>query len=218
MRNRKFILLAVLILVLAMALGCKKSETANTETVAATTDTSTSSASTAVSATDTSGTTTTNPMTSSTTGAAMALALSDDDKKFAMKTAEGNLAEASLGGMAASKTTNADVKAFAQRMQTDHTNANNELMAWAKSKGLDLPTQPNAEAQKMSDDLAKKNGAAFDKAYMEAMVKGHDKVVAEFKAEQKKAKDADLKAWVDKTLPTIEDHDKSAHDIAKKLK
>lgn len=212
MRHRKFILFAALALLLAWALACKKTEQANTsDTAAATTDTSTSSASTAVSATDTSGTTTTNPSTSSAP-------VSEDDKKFATKADEGNIGEASLGQMAAGKATNADVKAFAQRMQTDHTNANNELTSWAQSKGVTLPTQPNADDQKMSDDLSKKTGAAFDKAYMEAMVKGHDKTVAAFKDAQKTVKDPDLKAWIDKTLPTIEDHDKSAHDIAKKLK
>ena len=203
MRNRKLILFAALALLPALAFGCKKTEETNTTETAAT--------STAVSASDTSGTTTTNPSTSATT-------VSDDDKKFAMKIAEANLGEASVGQMAAGKATNADVKAFAQRMQTDHTNANNELTNWAKSKGIDLPTAPNAEDKKMSDDLSKKNGAAFDKAYMEGMVKGHDKAVAAFKDGQKKIKDPDLKAWVDKTLPTIEDHDKSAKEIVKKLK
>jgi len=219
MRNRKFILLAAPALVFALAFGCKKNESANTDTAAATTDTSTSSASTSVSSTDTSGTTTTNTTTTSgTTSTAPAAALSDDDKKFAMKAAEGGLSEVNLGGIAASKATNADVKAFGQRMQTDHGKAGDELKQWASSKGFDLPTQPNAEAQKTATELSGKSGAAFDKAYMQDMVKDHDKDVKEFEEASKKVKDPDLKSWVDKTLPVIQDHDKMAHDIAKKLK
>ena len=219
MRDRKFILLAAPALVFALAFGCKKNESANTDTAAATTDTTTSSASTAVSSTDTSGTTTTNPDTSGTTSTApAATALSDDDKKFAMKVAEGGLAEVNLGGIAASKGTNADVKSFGQRMQTDHGKANDELKQWASSKSFDLPTQPNAQMQKTATELSGKSGAAFDKAYMQDMVKDHDKDVKEFQDASKKVKDPDLKSWIDKTLPVIQDHDKMAHDIVKKLK
>ena len=70
----------------------------------------------------------------------------------------------------------------------------------------------------MATDLSTKSGAAFDKAYMEDMVKDHDKDVKEFQEASSKAKDPDLKAWIDKTLPTLQEHQKMAHDIAGKLK
>jgi len=41
---------------------------------------------------------------------------------------------------------------------------------------------------------------------MKNMVSDHEKDIKEFKNESKSAKDADLKAFVDKTLPTLEDH------------
>jgi putative membrane protein len=159
-----------------------------------------------------------NTDTTATTTAASSTPLSDDDKKFAMKAAEGGTGEVTLGGLAASKATNADVKAFGQRMQTDHGKAGDELKQLATSKGLDLPATVNAETQKTSDELSKKSGAAFDKAYMEDMVKDHDMDVEEFKKAQASVKDADLKAWIDKALPVIEDHQKMAHDLVKKLK
>ena len=53
---------------------------------------------------------------------------------------------------------------------------------------------------------------------MQAMAKGHDEVEKEFKGEQTKVKDAGLKGWIDATLPVVEEHDKMAHDILKKLK
>ena len=195
MRNRTLVLLGAL--VFALTFSCQKNESANTDTAVATTDTSTSSA---------------------TTTTAAPAALSDDDKQFAMKAAEGGLGEVNLGGIAASKATNADVKSFGQRMQTDHGKAGDELKQWASSKGFDLPTQPNADAQKTATDLSGKSGAAFDKAYMEDMIKDHDKDVKEFQEASAKVKDPDLKSWIDKTLPVIQDHQKMAHDIAKKLK
>jgi len=156
------------------------------------------------------GATSTNP--------SAAVTISDDDKKFAMKAMEGGIMEVTLGGLAASKATNADVKAFGERMQTDHGKADDSLKQWATSNGLDLPTQPNAETQKASDELSKKSGAAFDKAYMSAMAKGHNEVEKQFKEEKTKVKDSGLKAWIDATLPVVEEHDKLAHEILKKLK
>ena len=58
----------------------------------------------------------------------------------------------------------------------------------------------------------KLSGAAFDQAYMKAMVSDHVEDVNEFKTESKSGKDADVKAWAAKTLPTLEEHLKMARD------
>ena len=218
MKRLSFLCLVVLLTVF----GCKKNDettdTSGTETTSstsATTDTSMTTATTDTSATTATGTTGTSGTATTT---ASSTPLSDDDKKFAMKAAEGGVGEVTLGGIAASKATNADVKSFGQQMQTDHGKAGDELKQLASAKGLDLPSTPNAETQKTSDELSKKSGAAFDKAYMDDMVKDHDKDVAEFKKAESSVKDADLKAWITKTLPVIEGHQKMAHDLSKKLK
>ena len=210
MTIRKFILFAALALMLALAFACRREESANTDTAVAS-DTATSSSSTAATASDTSGTT-------STTASAATTTVSDDDKNFAMKAAQGGMAEVTMGGIAASKGTNADVKSFGQRMQTDHGKAGDELKAWASTKGITLPAETDAEHKKKADEVSAKSGAAFDKAYMKDMVEDHDKDVKEFQEASTKVKDPDLKAWIDKTLPVITDHQKMAHDIAGKLK
>jgi putative membrane protein len=47
---------------------------------------------------------------------------------------------------------------------------------------------------------------------MTMMVAGHRKVADSFRTEATSGQDADLKAWVTKTLPTIEEHLKLAQD------
>ena|ERR1051325_6215627 len=195
MKNRFLLLCAAAALLLALA-ACKKNEST-----------------TATPATDTyaSATTSTTATTPST--------LSEDDKKFVDTVAEGNAAEVALGQLGAQKATNADVKSFANRMVTDHGKANDELKQLATNKGVTaLPTEPNKEHQDVAAKLSKASGAAFDKDFMDGMVKGHEKVVALFEKESKDAKDADLKAWVSNTLPTIQDHLKMAKEIKGKLK
>jgi putative membrane protein len=111
---------------------------------------------------------------------------------------------------------NADVKQFAQRMVDDHTKASEELKGWASQKNVTLPTEVAPDHKATHDRLAKLSGAAFDKAYMTAMVADHNKAVAAFTRASKTAKDADLKAWAGKTLPTLQEHQKMAKEIAAK--
>ena len=104
---------------------------------------------------------------------APAAALSSKDKAFIMAAAKGGQMEVDMGKMASQKSQNADVKKFGSRMVADHTKWNNELMALASSKGVQVP------AHKMSGSWKS------DKDYMDMMVKDHQKDLAEFQKEAK---------------------------------
>jgi putative membrane protein len=224
--KRLTIVIAIFSLALFLATSCKKESTTTTDTASSTTSTSSTdtSGTTATNATGTSGTTSTGASggTSGTTstGASGGTSspLSEPDKVFVMKAAFGGLAEVKMGELAASNSKNLAVKTFAQRMVLDHSHANDELAQLATAKGLALPSKLDAEHQQTYDKIAKKNGSAFDKAYMDDMVKDHEMDVAEFKKESTAAQDPDLKAWVTKTLPTLEDHLKMAKETQKKVK
>jgi putative membrane protein len=136
--------------------------------------------------------------------------LSDKDKDFIQAAAKGGMMEVEMGKMGQKQAKDADVKKFATRMVTDHTKANTQLKALAKKKGVTL----DAEAPKMD----KMDDATFDKEYMAAMVKDHEKDVAEFEAEAKDGSDADVKAWASKTLPTLKKHLEMAKETQGKLK
>ena len=60
------------------------------------------------------------------------------------------------------------------------------------------------------------DGANFDKRYAESFgVKAHEDTVSLFQKEGQKAKDADVKAWADKTLPAVRHHLQMAQDLDK---
>jgi predicted outer membrane protein len=66
----------------------------------------------------------------------------------------------------------------------------------------------------MAAKLEKMSGADFDKAYMkQAGVQDHKTVHAKLMADKKKAKDADVKALVEKTEPVVAQHLKSAQQM-----
>ena len=144
-------------------------------------------------------------------------ALAPADQAFVKEAAIGGMAEVDFGQLAASKATNSDVKQFGQRMVDDHGKANDELKSWASQKSVTLPTELDAKHKSEHTRLEKLSGDAFDRAYMSLMVEDHNKDVAAFERESKSAKDADLKAWVTKTLPTLQEHQKMAKDISGKL-
>jgi len=154
---------------------------------------------------------------SSTQSNNKSLSVQKTDQDFMKKAAEGGMAEVSLGQLAAKQGSSDDVKQFGQRMVDDHSKANRELMDLASQKGVTLPTEPSAQHKAEMARMEKLSGANFDREYMRAMVKDHDKDVAEFDKQSRAGHDPDVKAWAGKTLPTLQEHQKMAHDIAGKV-
>jgi putative membrane protein len=162
----------------------------------------------------------TSTATATTTGVTggTSSALAPDDKEFVSKAGMGGLAEVQMGNLALSKASSADVKAFGQRMVTDHSKANEELQQLATAKGVALPTELAGEEQATMTRLSSLSGAEFDKAYMKDMVEDHEKDVAEFDKASTTASDSDLKAWAAKTLPTLKEHLQHAKTVSSKLR
>ena len=146
-----------------------------------------------------------------------ATAMTNEDKEFVTKAGMGGLAEVQMGSLALQKAANADVKAFGQRMVTDHSKANAELAQFATAKGLALATELDADHKAAFEHLSSLSGAEFDKAYMQHMVEDHEKDVAEFDKASTSATDTDLKAWAGKTLPTLKEHLEQAKTTARKV-
>jgi putative membrane protein len=107
-----------------------------------------------------------------------AKAASDADKKFLAMAAQSDQNEIALSKLADQKATNPDVKAFADKMITDHTQLTESMKPFADAWGLTPPTGPDAEHQKELDKLSGLSGADFDKEYINVMVTDHDKRTA----------------------------------------
>jgi putative membrane protein len=133
-------------------------------------------------------------------------ALSGPDADFAVKAANGGLAEVELGKLAQQKASHADVKEFGAMMVHDHSMANMELKELAKKRRISLPDSIGTDEQKLKTELAGKSGAEFDKAYVAAMVKDHQEDIKAFEDARKKVKYPEMTALIDKTLPVLKKH------------
>jgi putative membrane protein len=162
----------------------------------------------------------TSTMTATTTGATggTSTTVVPADGEWVTKAGTAGMAEVQMGNLASQKAQNADVKAFAQRMVTDHTKANEELQQLVTAKGLTLPAQLDSEHQGALDHLNGLSGAEFDKAYMDHMVTDHEKAVTLFTDGSNGAQDADIKAFAAKNLPVIQEHATLAKEVRGKVK
>jgi putative membrane protein len=147
-----------------------------------------------------------NAVKDTTTTGATGIAVVADDAKFAVDAANGGMTEIELSKLAVAQATNAKVKEFAEGMIADHSKAGDELKAIAVTKNITLPDSLNADSKKAWTDLSAKKGADFDKAYVDKMVSDHKSTVDLFESASKNVKDPELKAFADKTLPTIKAH------------
>jgi putative membrane protein len=137
---------------------------------------------------------------------------------FLVKAADAGMAEVAMGQKAQSKAVNARVKDFAAMMVHDHSAANDKVKSFASNRNVMLPDSVSDDHKKMAEDLDKKKGKDFDKAYMDDMVKGHEKVVDMFEKANNNVNDTEVKDFINSTLPTIKAHLDSAKAIRKSLK
>jgi len=152
----------------------------------------------------------TNTTTSTSASADAAKNLARGDRKFIEEAGQGGIAEVEMGKLAEQKAQSKEVKDFAKRMVDDHSKANAELKELASKKSLTLPADMDSSSRREYDKLQKLSGADFDREYMKTMVSDHKKDVKDFQKQAKSTKDADIKSFTEKTLPTLEEHLKLA--------
>jgi putative membrane protein len=140
-----------------------------------------------------------------------------DDADFAVKAANGGMAEVAMGQLAQTNAMNQSVKEFGSMMVKDHGEAGDKLKQIAGQKNITLPATLGDKEQKRLEDLQKKTGKDFDKAYVKLMVDDHQEDIKEFKEAADKCKDPDLKAFATKTLPVLEKHLDSIQAIKKRM-
>src|SRR5437879_12209778 len=139
------------------------------------------------------------------TPAAKSSSLSVNDKTVMKKAAKGGMMEVAMGNLAEQNGQSEDVKSSCKRMVTDNSKANDELKSIASKKGVQLPSkEPTIKW-------------SSDKAYMDAMVKDHEKDLAEFQEEAKTGSDPDVKKFAEDTAKVVKEHLELAKETQSKL-
>nr|WP_246183706.1 DUF4142 domain-containing protein [Pandoraea anhela] len=136
--------------------------------------------------------------------------------EFVDKAHKAGKTEVQASQLAAQRSRHPSVKRFAQQMVTDHSKVNEALRQLAAKKGVSVPNDaavdPDIEA------LKGKTGREFDIAYLDiAGPDAHEKAVTLFRTEAEKGQDPDLRAFAQKTLPTLRHHLSEAREVSAKV-
>jgi putative membrane protein len=155
--------------------------------------------------------------------AAAGMAKGPSDAQIAAIVVSANQVDIDAGKLAEKHTKNADVKAFAKQMVTDHSAVNKQASDLVKklkvkpeandtSKALEQGGKENETA------LKKLKGADFDKAYVDHEVAYHEQVLAAIDNTLiPNAQNAELKDLITKVRPAIAAHLEHAKTLQSKL-
>jgi putative membrane protein len=143
--------------------------------------------------------------------------LSAADRDFLMEANQAGMLEVEASKLAKERASSSAVREFADMMVNDHGKAGEELKQLAAAEGVALPDTLDAKHQAKLDRLSRAQGASFDKAYAQTVgTPAHKEAVALFDKTAKTAKDADVKAFAQKTLPTLKQHLAHAQQLDKR--
>jgi putative membrane protein len=151
-------------------------------------------------------------------------AAAPNDAQIAAIVVAANTVDVDAGKLAKSKTTNKEVRAFADRMVTDHTGVNKQAVALVQK--LHVTPEENDTSKTLKQDGASTltrlkglSGKAFDKAYVDNEVSYHETVIdALDKTLIPSASNSELKGLLVKVRPAFVEHLEHAKHIQAQLK
>ena len=152
-----------------------------------------------------------------------AFAQAPNDAQIAHIVVTANQVDIDAGKLAEKHAKSAEVKAFGKQMVTDHSGVNKQAVALAKKLKVTPEDNPTSQSLKSGGDANIKKlkglkGDAFDKAYVDQEVTYHQQVLdAIDKVLIPNAKNAELKALIEKVRPAIDGHLQHAKMIQSKL-
>ena len=147
------------------------------------------------------------------------------DADFMLKAAEAGVKEVEVGKLAAEKASDQDVKAFGRRLVVDHSIANEELLKLSTTRKVALPVKLNTDLTEPAKpgqhaapaDLMTLEGAAFDRAFLDQVVKDHQEALDLFDEVADHSQDSELKEWAERKHQTLQDHLRYAKELQEKI-
>ncbi|MCB5184998.1 DUF4142 domain-containing protein [Methylobacillus gramineus] len=140
--------------------------------------------------------------------------LSSKDNSYLKDMAGLNLLQVEASELAAVKSSNDKVKAFARQLIKERHELTQQLKAFADKKQTNLPDEPSLIQKARYRVLSAKDGAEFDQAYAKTMgVKVQQDTVHLFSKAASRAEDPDLKRFALQHLPALENHLQQAREL-----
>ena len=140
------------------------------------------------------------------------------DADFVYDVVASSYSEIKLAEIANQKSRTPAVKKVAQELVTDHTESLNELKTLAQAKAISLPVEESDASRRKLENIAEESREEFDEKWCREMMELHEKDIDAFENRMKNTEDADLKAFISKTLPVLKKHHESLEACENALK
>lgn len=133
---------------------------------------------------------------------------------FVQRTAMANMFGVESATLALRKTSSPAVKAFGHRLADDHATAMSGLRRIvAKRSDLALPDRPDAPHLALLSTLSDKQGADFDKAYIEAQRSTYRETAELMERYASEGADPELKSFAAQSLPVFRELHRKAQEL-----
>lgn len=137
------------------------------------------------------------------------------DALFLAMAAQADMTEANVGKMAEERATTDKVKDFGKTLVQDHTSDYEALTSLAGKTGESIPKAIDRENDHMIAALERYSGKVFDRTFLMRQSAEHERLIRAFKEEADHGSNADIKAYANKALATMERHLHDAQDLLK---
>lgn len=137
------------------------------------------------------------------------------DQSFLTMAAEADMTSAHIGQMAEERSDNSKVKEFAKTLVQDHTNDYKQLGYLGVKTSDTIPNAIDRSNERTIAALEHYRGKTFDQRFLSQLYAEHQRLVHVFKEESEHGSNPAIRAYANKTLPTIERHLQDAHNLIK---
>jgi predicted outer membrane protein len=144
-------------------------------------------------------------------------ASSTGNNEFLAQAIQDSMAEIELCELALEKSSNDDIKAFAQQMIDTHSEIGYEIEQLCSEKNLDLPKDLKPEQSATMQQLSELSGQAFDKKFIEHNAEMHENDIKVFKHYAEQKGDDEVSALAQKGAKILTKHLSMAKQISKNL-
>lgn len=110
-----------------------------------------------------------------------------------------------------------ETRQLAERIQKDHTQANQKLEKLAESKDLELSATANLTSLAGAPELMVEDGNSFDSDFAALQVDAHKEALEFFQRAANTLQDQELKQYASDALPNLQEHLEMAQALQKQV-
>jgi len=137
------------------------------------------------------------------------------DKDFLVKVASCNNAEIEIAKVAEKRASAPAVRDFATTIVKDHQTAFSKLGDLMKNRKVGVVAGLEKATRDEIARLKNLEGAAFDREFLDHMIKEHKKAIRMFEHQAKSGQEADVRDYAKGLLPDLQKHLKRAEELAR---